>query len=109
MSDPRWSKLDNPEANAKREAEKLKTHRESWYDTPPSVFAEQEQEVLDKREVIEKFADMLAEYKLRGEQIEQFARDNDIPGVCGWSGIENYIDNDIVGDAIKWAASNHNC
>lgn len=129
MSDPRFDVIDNPAANAQRQQvlslELVQPDpiwpgpegtKEQWaaryaYDRAVQLkrYAEQEKELLDKRDLLEKFADMIAEHKLRGEQIEKFARDNDIPGVCGWSGIENYIDNDIVGDAIQWAASNHNC
>lgn len=109
MSDPRWGKLDNPEANAKREEDKLKTHRESWYDTSPATYANQQQEVLDKRSLIEQFAKMVEDFKLKGEELDQFAIDNDIPGICGYDGYQNWLDNDIIGDAIQWASSNHSC
>lgn len=73
------------------------------------VRAEQEQEVVDKREIIEKFAKMIKDYKLAGLEIEKFAEENDIPGVCCWDGVREWVDNDIIGDAIQWAHSDHSC
>lgn len=73
------------------------------------VQAIQEQEVVDKRELIEKFAKMINEYKLAGEEIEKFAQENDIPGVYGWYGIDEWVNTDIIGDVIQWAASDHSC
>lgn len=131
--DKRWEELDNPEVNAARsELLALDTAAirpnpiwpevgavwtdEQWearfaYERACSYKrqAQQEQDVLEKRAVIEQFAQMLKEHKARGEEIEQFVRDNDIPGFCGWDGIENWTDRDPVDVALQWAASNHDC
>lgn len=71
--------------------------------------ASQEQEVIDKRALLEQFAKMIEDYKLQGEAIEQFAQDNDLPGFCGWDGVQSWVHDDIIGTALQWAASNHSC
>lgn len=119
--------IDNPVMNAERAkilaleiksipypgAEATKEEREEYWNIykirNEKTRAEQEQEVIDKRDLIEKFVQMLDEYKLAGEELEKFAQENDIPGVCGWEGVENWMNNDIIADAIQWASSDHSC
>lgn len=122
-----FNKIDNPHANAER-AEILSKEvtrfpypgqgatdlqwKEYW-DNQQLLWlktrALQEQEVIDKRELIEKFAKMIEDYRFAGKALEEFAQKHDIPGVCGYSGFENFVNNDIVEDALQWAASNHSC
>ena len=73
------------------------------------IQARQEQEVVSKRAAIEEFAQMLKDYKRFGDEIELFAQNNDIPGFCGWDGIENWTHRDPVDVALSWAASDHSC
>lgn len=129
MKDSRFDEIDNP-ARQKQRDEIFSVvpvrpnpiwpgpegTKEQWaarhkYDSECGFIqaAKQEQEVVDKRELIEKFAKMIEEYNAAGEALNQFAIENDIPGVCGYEGYENWIHKDIVGEALGWAASNHNC
>lgn len=127
--DKRWEELDSPAVNVQRqEILALENPRpdpiwpgadgtqEQWdarhqFDRIArlQVQARQEQEVVDKRAIIEQFAQMLKEHTAKGEEIELFAQNNDIPGFCGWDGIENWTHRDPTDVALQWAASNHNC
>lgn len=123
-----FDEIDNPECNAERE-KILAAGAPDWMPFPASgspksvwdaywenssamrafTTAQQEKQVISQREVIEKFAEMVNEFRLAGEELEKFAQENDIPGICGWDSFTTYIDDDIIGTAIQWAASNHSC
>lgn len=127
--DKRWEELDNPAATAQRQeilaltpvrpdpiwpgpegtTEQWKARHEYDRVCHVQTQARQEQEVVDKRAVIEQFAQMLKDHKARGEEIELFAQNNDIPGFCGWDGIENWTHRDPTDVALQWAASDHSC
>lgn len=129
MSDPRFDAIDNPAANAQRqEILALELERpnpiwpgpegtkEQWearysYDSACRLKrqAKQLQDVVDKRAALETFANMIKDYKLAGEAIEKFAEDNDLPGFCSYDGLYNWLDSDIIGTSLQWAASNHEC
>lgn len=129
MSDPRFDIIDNPGANAQRqeilamEVERpnpiwpgAEGTKEQWaaryaYDRAQHLKnqARQEQEVIDKRAVLEEFAKMIEDHKLAGEAIERFAEENNLPGFCSYDGLYNWIDTDIIGTSLQWAASNHSC
>lgn len=132
IMDSRWQELDNPEANAYR-AEVLNMEtmyprdaiQTPWYERTDEhrrlidtwdrigrlqAGARQEQEVLDAREKLEELARRLKAYKEEGEALKEWLREQNIPGVDCWVwSISELEDNDVIGDAIKWAASNHNC
>lgn len=129
MKDKRFDQIDNPARQKERDKAMSITPvrpnpiwpgpegtKEQWdarhkYDRECGVIARvrQEQEVVDKRSLIEEFAAMIEEYKSAGERLEAFAIENDIPGICGYEGYENWLHKDIVGESLAWAASNHDC
>lgn len=129
MRDPRFDVIDNPTASAQRQEildieivrpvpiwpgddgtkEQWAARREYEVACDKKTQAKQIQEVVDKRELIEKFAKMIEDYNAAGEVLNQFVIDNDLPGICGYEGYENWVHKDIVGEAINWAHSNHNC
>lgn len=129
MSDPRFDYIDNPTAQQVRDelrsTELVRPDpiwpgpqgtKEQWearyfYDRAchRKQMAKQEQDVVDKRAALETFAKMIEEHKLAGEAIEKFAEENDLPGFCGYDGLYSWIDSDIIGTSLQWAASNHNC
>lgn len=117
-----FDEIDNPEAAKKREeilAEpdlpwvKYSEDQEAWYahcqQSLSKAQARQEQEVIAQRELIEKFAEMLKVANANIEELEKFAQENDIPGICGWSGFECWRYVDPVENALQWAASDHSC
>lgn len=117
-----FDEIDNPEAAKKREEilalpdlpwVKYSEDYDAWYAsvtrTQSKMRARQEQEVVDKRELIEKFAEMLKTANENIEALEEFAVKNDIPGICGWSGYECWRHANPVEDALQWAASDHSC
>lgn len=127
--DKRWEELDNPAATAQRQEvitagdavvwtgwptqETLQEEKDAFWAGRRlqrlAMQAKQEQEVVDKRAAIEQFAQMLKDHRAKGEEIELFAQNNDIPGFCGWDGIENWTHSDPVDVALSWAASDHSC
>lgn len=100
--DPIWP---GPDGTKEQWAARYKFDRVAQLKTQAS----QEQQVVDKRQLIEEFAKMIEAHRLAGEAIEQFAIENDIPGFCGYDGLSNWNTSDIVGTSLQWAASNHNC
>lgn len=129
MSDPRFDFIDNPVSQKAREEalsvilvrpdpiwpgpQGTKEQWEARYayerDCHRQQAARQEQLVIDKRAALETFAKMIEEHKLAGEAIEKFAEENDLPGFCSYDGLHSWIDSDIIGTSLQWAASNHNC
>lgn len=72
--------------------------------------AKQTQHVIDARDKLEELAEKLRAHKENGETILEWLKEADLPGVDCWVfSISELEDNDIVGDALSWAASNHNC
>lgn len=127
--DKRFDQIDNPAANAQR-AEILAINpvrpdpiwpgpegtKEQWaarYEFDRlcrlQMQARQEQEVITKRQALEQFAQMIADHKLAGEAIEKFAEEHDLPGFCSYDGLYNWVDSDIIGTSLQWAASSHDC
>lgn len=103
--DKRWEELDNPEANARRAIALQTEYDWDWYSLSPKRQAEQEQKVLDAREKLEELARRLKAYKEEGEAIKEWLEGQDIPGVDCWVwSISELEDNDVIGDAIAWAA-----
>jgi hypothetical protein len=114
MMDYRWEKLDNPEANAARAAIIAEGKTGGHWDNTHNhhyVQAEQEQRVVDAREKIEELAAMIKAHKENGEKIVEWLKaQGDIPGVDCWIySLSEIEDNDIVGEALRWAASTHDC
>lgn len=117
-----FDEIDNPEAAKKREeilAEpdlpwvKYSENYDAWWahvqQSSSKMRARQEQEVIDQRELIEKFAEMLKTANANIEELEKFDQENDIPGICGWDGFEVWRHDDPVENALQWAASDHSC
>lgn len=101
-----FDEIDNPESNSLRsEILKRKSVSSYYY-----RLARQEQEVVDKRALIEELAEMVKSYRALCEKINDFVCQHDIPGADRWcDGYGIDPNTDPIEEAIRWAASNHSC
>lgn len=98
----------------------------SWEENRPREIlarqqreAQQIEEVLSKRKVLGKLAEMIAEFRERvntdAESIREFAKNNDLDSMLDWCPWDTYSVDPIMdaGDplesAIKWMHSDHSC
>lgn len=108
--DDRFETLTTPEAEEARKALIAQGPHNGHSYTYGYYRAKQTQEVVDARAKLEELAEKLRVHKENGEAILEWMKNEDIPGVDCWVySLSEIEDNDIVGDALQWAASNHNC